>query len=172
INQSQGHVRLESKEGQGTVVRLYLPRADAAAETAPVEAMRDQAFRGSETVLVAEDDHGVRDFAASVLRELGYRVLEAANGELALGLLDEHPEVALLFTDVVMPGRLNGADLARAALDRRPDLAVLFTSGYTTRLIEKEWPGGEVEMLRKPYRSVDLAERIRVLLDRARAAAE
>jgi CheY-like chemotaxis protein len=134
--------------------------------------MREQQYRGTETVLVVEDDHGVRDFAVSVLRELGYRVLEAASGDTGLDVLDQHTDIDLLFTDVVMPGLLNGADLAKAALERRPDLRVLFTSGYTTRLVEKEWPAQNVELLRKPYRSVDLAARVRSVLDSAEHAAE
>ncbi|HUK58401.1 MAG TPA: PAS domain S-box protein [Stellaceae bacterium] len=171
INQSQGHVRIDSKEGQGTTVRLYLPRAEGAAGAGLSSQAREQPYRGSETVLVVEDDHGVRDFAASVLRELGYRVLEASSGDSALQLLERIEAIDLLFTDVVMPGRLNGVDLAREALDRRADLRVLFTSGYTTRLVEKGWPAEDVELLRKPYRSVDLAERVRTVLDQPVGAA-
>ena len=170
ISQSAGHVRIDSREGNGTTVRLYLPRAASAADTDDMAPTREKPYRGSETVLVVEDDHGVRDFAASVLRELGYRVLEASSGELALELLDAHSDIDLLFTDVVMPGPLNGADLARTARGRRSELRVLFTSGYTTRILEKEWPTEEVEFLRKPYRSIDLAERVRTILDLARQA--
>ena len=170
ISQSQGHVRIDSTEGQGTTVRLYLPRAEGASDSGLVSQTREHPNRGSETVLVVEDDHGVRDFAASVLRELGYRVLEASSGDRALELLENIGAVDLLFTNVVMPGRLNGVDLAREALDRRSGLRVLFTSGYTTRLVEKGWPAEDVELLRKPYRSVDLAERIRTILDHPVAA--
>jgi PAS domain S-box-containing protein len=167
IKQSAGHIRIESRVGRGSTVRLYLPCAEGPAGEATAMPMREQQFRGSETVLVVEDDHGVRDFAVSVLRELGYRVLEAASGDAALDVLTDHPDIDLLFTDVVMPGSLNGADLAKAARERRPDLQVLFTSGYTTRLVEKEWPLQNVELLRKPYRSIDLAERVRSVLDPA-----
>jgi CheY-like chemotaxis protein len=158
-------VHVDSREGEGTIVRLYLPRAEGAAGAGLVSETKEQPFQGSETVLVVEDDAGVRDFAVSVLREHGYRVLEAPNGESGLELISDSSEVDLLFTDVVMPGRLNGVDLAREALDRRPGLRVLFTSGYTTRLVEKGWPAVDVELLRKPYRSVDLAERVRSVLD-------
>ncbi|HZT50808.1 MAG TPA: PAS domain-containing protein, partial [Stellaceae bacterium] len=171
ISQSSGYVRIDSREGQGTTVRLYLPRAEGAADAQDLAPIRERPYRGNETVLVVEDDHGVRDFAASVLRELGYHVLEASSGEAALDVIDSQPDIDLLFTDVVMPGQLTGADLARSARDRRPELRVLFTSGYTTRILEKEWPNGEVEFLRKPYRSIDLAERVRAILDGPEIAA-
>ncbi|HWI28760.1 MAG TPA: PAS domain S-box protein [Stellaceae bacterium] len=171
VKQSSGHVRIESRVGEGTTVRVYLPRAEGGVGIAGMAPIRAQQYRGSETVLVVEDDHGVRDFAVSVLRELGYRVLEAANGDAALGLVDSTSNINLLFTDVVMPGALNGADLAKTALERRPELRVLFTSGYTTRLVEKEWPEG-ADLLRKPYRSIDLAQRVRASLDRTSAAAQ
>jgi PAS domain S-box-containing protein len=171
VKQSAGHVRIESRHGHGTAVRLYLPRAEGVAGQLGMAPMRAQQYRGNESVLVVEDDHGVRDFAVSVLRELGYRVLEAASGDVALDILQASDAVDLLFTDVVMPGELNGADLAKAALARRPELRILFTSGYTTRLVEKEWPESSVEFLRKPYRSIDLAARIRDVLDRTSAAA-
>jgi PAS domain S-box-containing protein len=172
ITQSSGHVRIESRVGEGTTVRLYLPRAEGVAGAAGMTPMRARQYRGNETVLVVEDDHGVRDFAVSVLRELGYRVLEAATGDAAMAVIEATRGVDLLFTDVVMPGALNGADLAKAALERRPELRVLFTSGYTTRLVEKEWPAERADLLRKPYRSIDLAQRVRAALDRSQAAAQ
>ena len=165
ISQSAGHVKIDSLERHGTTVRLYLPRAEGAADAQDLSPTRERPYRGDETVLVVEDDHGVRDFAASVLRELGYRVLEASSGEAALEVLGDQPGIDLLFTDVVMPGRLNGADLARTARQDRPGLRVLFTSGYTTRLVERESPEEKIEFLRKPYRSIDLAERVRAVLD-------
>ena len=171
IKQSSGHIKIESRLGVGTTVRLYLPRAAGIADVAGITPIRDQQYRGNESVLVVEDDHGVRDFAVSVLRELGYHVIEAASGDAALELLESNVEITLLFTDVVMPGRLGGADLAKAALELRPDLQILFTSGYTTRLVERDWPSGTIDFLRKPYRSVDLAARVRAVLNRAAAAA-
>ena len=171
IKQSVGHIKIESRVGAGTTVRLYLPRAAGAVDFTGMAPIHEKQYRGSENVLVVEDDHGVRDFAVSVLRELGYRVLEAPNGDVALELLAATPDIDLLFTDVVMPGVLGGADLAKTALERRPELRVLFTSGYTTRLVEKDWPARKVDLLRKPYRSVDLAGRVRAALDRSRTAA-
>jgi CheY-like chemotaxis protein len=169
IKQSGGHIKIDSRPGHGTTVRLYLPRAPGAAGGAGLTPMREEQYRGDECVLVVEDDPGVRDFAVSVLRELGYDELEAPSGDAAVGVLAGHPDIDLLFTDVVMPGTLNGADLAKLALQQRPDLRVLFTSGYTTRLVEKEWPTGRIELLRKPYRSIDLAARVRAVLDRLEA---
>jgi PAS domain S-box-containing protein len=171
VKQSAGHIRIESRVGHGTTVRLFLPRADAAAELGSERSVRERQYRGSESVLVVEDDHGVRDFAVSVLRELGYRVIEAASGDAAIDLIEAESDIDLLFTDVVMPGILSGADLAKAALERRPELRVLFTSGYTTRLVEKEWPSRNLDLLRKPYRSIDLAARVRAALDRSPAVA-
>jgi nitrogen-specific signal transduction histidine kinase len=170
VKQSTGHVKIESNPRVGTTVRLYLPRAPGSAGLAGATPTGERQYRGDECVLVVEDDHGVRDFAVSVLREFGYHVLEAANGEAALELLAATAGIDLLFTDVVMPGKLTGADLAKAALERRPGLRLLFTSGYTTRLVEKEWPENTVDLLRKPYRSVDLAARVRAVLDRSAAA--
>ncbi len=172
VTQSAGHVKIDSAPGQGTTVRIYLPRAAAAASPVDGLPMREGRHRGDETVLVVEDDGGVRDFAVSVLRDLGYRVLEAPNGDGALDILNAEPDIDLLFTDVVMPGTLNGADLAKAARQLRPSLHILFTSGYTTRLVEKEWPTHSVELLKKPYRSIDLAARVRAILDRAENAAQ
>jgi PAS domain S-box-containing protein len=169
VKQSTGHVKIESNPASGTTVRLYLPRAPGSAGLVGATPTGERQYRGNECVLVVEDDHGVRDFAVSVLREFGYRVVEAANGDAALELLATTPDVDLLFTDVVMPGKLTGADLAKVALKQRPSLRLLFTSGYTTRLVEKEWPENTVDLLRKPYRSVDLAARIRAVLDRAAA---
>jgi PAS domain S-box-containing protein len=167
VKQSGGHVKIESSIDVGTTVRIYLPRAAGVAGIASMTPMHDEQYCGDESVLVVEDDHGVRDFAVSVLRELGYRVIEAASGDTALGLLEATPDIDLLFTDIVMPGVLGGADLAKAALARRPELRVLFTSGYTTRFVGKDWPASTVELLRKPYRSIDLAARVRSVLDRS-----
>ncbi|HYM02344.1 MAG TPA: PAS domain S-box protein [Stellaceae bacterium] len=167
IEQSSGHVQIESRVGVGTTVRLFLPRAAGAVGLSDATPMREEQYRGNERVLVVEDDQGVRDFAVSVLRELGYQVLEASNGDAALELLRSTPDIDLLFTDVVMPGELGGADLAKAAREQRPGLTVLFTSGYTTRLADREWEAGIVDFLRKPYRSIDLAARVRAVLNRA-----
>lgn len=122
------------------------------------------------SILFVEDETPVRDVVIRLLSQKGFRVFAAADGYDAVRILAGH-HIDLLFTDVVMPGALSGADLARAALERRPELRVLFTSGYTTRLVEKEWPDRRLELLRKPYRSIDLAARVRAVLNGASTAA-
>jgi hypothetical protein len=123
VRQSAGHVRIYSEIGEGTIVKLYLPRHmgsahadDATDRTASAGAI------GGETILVVEDDEALRLYAVEVLSELGYRTLNAANGKAALEMLDREPDIDLLFTDVVMPGGMNGRQFADEAMKRRPGL--------------------------------------------------
>jgi PAS domain S-box-containing protein len=161
-----GHVEIDSKVGEGTTVRLFLPRADESqVEAAPAEDEAETTASG-EVVLVVEDNDEVRSVAVQALHELGYGVLEAADADQALQRLDANPEVKLLFTDVRMPGRLTGTELAKEAVQRRPGLKVLYTSGYAGTDIE---PASH-EILQKPYRAQDLAARVRAVL--AASAAE
>ncbi len=165
--QSRGHVAVYSEVGHGTTVRLFVP-AHRLAEAAPPRSSQAVAddLRGHETIVVVEDDAMVRAFAAEQLRDLGYDVHEAANGAEALALLAALAQVDLLFTDVVMPGGMNGRQLADEARRRDPQLGVLFASGYTENAIVHHGrldPG--VELLSKPYRRGDLARRVRMLLD-------
>jgi len=119
----------------------------------------------SEVILVVEDEEAVRGFTVEMLRELGYGVLEAANGHAALRLIDANPTIQLLFTDVGLPGGINGRELADAALKRRPDLKVLFTSGYTRNAIVH---GGRLDagvaLIGKPFTYAALAEKISQVL--------
>jgi PAS domain S-box-containing protein len=167
VNQSKGHVRIYSEPGQGTSVKLYLPRAAegaAGAEPGPEEA---SAPRGKENILVVEDDELVRGQVLSQLEALGYRVTAVRDGIAALTLLAERQDFELLFTDVVMPGGINGRKLADEACKAIPGLRVLFTSGYAENAIVH---GGRLEpgthLLAKPYRSGELAAKIRAVLDR------
>ncbi|MBO9662858.1 PAS domain S-box protein [Dokdonella sp.] len=171
VKQSGGLVRLHSEPGRGTTVTICLPRLDAempqVAEAKPAEAPG-----GSGTVLVVEDNEDVRSYGAGLLRELGFDVLEAADGESALTLFERHPEVRLLFTDVGLPG-IDGVRLAEEARRERPDLKVLFTTGYAHHsLALSARPESGTGLLRKPYMHAQLAHGVRELLDADVATAE
>jgi CheY-like chemotaxis protein len=163
--QSSGHVKIYSEPGQGTSVKLYLPRSRQGADPLAANAA-SPAAGGAETILVAEDDAEVRATAVETLSELGYRVLTANDAAAALRIVESGAAVDLLFTDVVMPGALKSPELARQVRERLPGIAVLFTSGYTENAIVH---GGRldagVELLSKPYRREDLARKIRKVLD-------
>jgi PAS domain S-box-containing protein len=168
VRQSSGHVRIYSEPGHGTTVKIYLPRHQGAgAHARPAERLPDAArASGRETILVVEDDEALRAFAVEALSELGYRVLPAADAQIALDTLDREPDIDLLFTDVVMPGGRNGRQLADEAVKRRPTLKVLFTTGYTRNAIIHHGrldPG--VNLIGKPYTFEELGTRVRTLLD-------
>ncbi|WP_206185527.1 ATP-binding protein [Sphingosinicella sp. CPCC 101087] len=169
VKQSGGHVKIYSELGEGTSVRIYLPRLDGG-QAPDEEVVPAQAPEGTreETILVCEDDDDVRTFSVEVLRELGYRVLEAHDGPSALRLLDrQEGKVDLLFTDVVLPSGMTGAVLAERARALRPDLKVLFTTGYARNAIVHQGRlDAGVELITKPFSVPDLAARIRDLLDR------
>jgi len=165
VKQSGGHVKIYSELGHGTSVKIYLPRAtgtgaDAVAATAPAAVEG-----GSETVLVVEDDALVRGYVITQVRSLGYATLEAGNAAEALALIDRHPGIDLLFTDVIMPGPMNGRQLAIEAGKRRPGLKTLYTSGYTENAIVHHGRlDSGVLLLAKPYRKAELARMIRQAL--------
>jgi CheY-like chemotaxis protein len=166
VKQSNGHIKIYSELNLGTTVKLYLPRLYAAAEAAKRTASPELALAsGREVVLLVEDDDEVLSLTAQLLCDLGYGVVEAHNGPEALEALAAHPEVALLFTDVVMPD-MNGRRLAEEAQLRRPDLKVLFTTGYTRNAIVHNGvldPG--VNLLQKPASAEQLATKVRAVLD-------
>ena len=167
VRQSGGHVRIYSEIGQGTSIKLYLPRALGAlaeAESASSDNAK-AALRGEETVLVVEDDAGVRQYSTSVLRELGYRVLEAESGPTALNLLRAQQPIDLLFTDVILPC-MNGRQLADEARKLQPQLPVLFTSGYSRNaIVHNGRLDAGVNLLMKPFTFQQLAEKVRTVLD-------
>ncbi|MEJ8848286.1 PAS domain S-box protein [Variovorax rhizosphaerae] len=168
VRQSGGHTKIYSEPGHGTTVKLYLPRDLGEVSALPPEI--DAMEGGDETILVAEDDDAVRATVVELLGHLGYNVLEARDAAAALAILEDGAQVDLLFTDVVMPGKLRSPELARIAQQMLPGIAVIFTSGYTQNAIVH---GGRldkgVELLGKPYTHDALAKRIRrVLADRAR----
>ena len=170
VRQSGGHVRIYSEVGVGTTVKVYLPRLQgdalhASDEIAPPQA---PAHGGAETILVVEDHEDLRTYSTEVLSDLGYRVIGAADGADALRRLAEEPSINLLFTDVVLPGGMDGRRLAEEAARRHPGLKVLYTTGYTRNAIVHNGrldPG--VELLGKPFTADALGARVRVLLDRA-----
>ena len=168
VKQSNGHVAIYSEVGLGTTVRIYLPvaRSDASHEAVRTEAEPPLATGGGETVLVAEDDAFVRDHAVSIIRGLGYQVIASVDGDDAMRCLASDAAVDLLFTDVVMPGSINGIDLVERAQQLRPGLKVLLTSGYALDSLRarRQLPPG-IAVLHKPYRKVELARRIRDTLD-------
>jgi signal transduction histidine kinase len=172
VRQSGGHVSLDSAPERGTTLTLHLPQADAAqGEVAPVDAAPQALIeRGTETVLVVEDDPAVRAFACSMLRDLGYTVLEAANGDAALEILAARRDIEVVFSDVVMPGNLNGLDLAKEVMTRRPGLGLILTSGYTSRFADPDGTLSVVAFLRKPYRQLDLSICLRKVLGDERGA--
>ena len=173
VKQSGGHVRIYSEDGEGTTVKIYLPRMIAAEETAtpagkPEHVPTAPRAKPHEAILLVEDNEGVRQYAKDVLEELGYWVHEAADAEQALRLVANKPMINLLFTDVVLPGPLTGRDLASRLLQRYPDLPVLYTTGYTRNAIVHQGRLDlDVHLLNKPYTQQELAHKVRELLDRA-----
>jgi PAS domain S-box-containing protein len=166
VKQSGGHIKLYSEVGQGTTVKIYLPRMMGDHVAIEPES-RPVALHGSssEPILVVEDDDDVRIYSTDSLRELGFTVLEAHDGPSALRVLEAHPEIKLLFTDVGLPG-INGRELVEQARKLRPRLRVLFTTGYARNAIVHQGrldPG--VELLTKPFTRTQLAERVRHVLD-------
>jgi PAS domain S-box-containing protein len=167
VRQSGGHVRIYSEIGQGTTVKIYLPRHVGDEQMTEREPRPHDTARaiGTETILVVEDDEALRSYTTEILVELGYRVLAAHDGPSALQML-ENSQVDLLFTDVVMPGGMNGRQLADEAVRRRPKLKVLFTTGYTRNAIVHHGRlDAGVQMIGKPFSFNELGAKVRALLD-------
>ena len=166
--QSSGHLKIYSESGHGTSVKLYLPRAvEQTAPGRPPDAAEEVPLpRGSESILLVEDNPGMRRVATQVLGELGYTVHAAADSAEALALYDRGIAIDLLFTDLVMPGGITGRALALEIRRRQPDLPVVFTSGYAGSAMSH---GGDAlstsSLLAKPYRRQDMVQRIRATLD-------
>jgi len=168
VRQTGGHIKIDSEVGQGTTVKIYLPRTKQAEERDAPKVL-EPIVGGTETVLVVEDDTQVRRGAVDILGNLGYRVLQAASIEYAVEMLEKGGRIDLLFTDVVMPGPFKAADLAKRARELQPHIAVLFTSGYTENtIIHNRQFEPDTSLVGKPYRREDLARKVRAALDKTK----
>ncbi len=173
VKQSRGHVRIYSEAGQGTTVKVYLPRHTEMkqASVTPAGAPREvtappSRARKAEKVLLVEDNDGVREYAQSVLADLGYQIRSASSGPEALEIIGQERDFAALFTDVVLPGGMSGRDLATAVLQRFPGLPVLYTTGYTRNaIVHNGTLDADVSLLHKPYTPRDLADKLRQVID-------
>jgi signal transduction histidine kinase/CheY-like chemotaxis protein len=173
VKQMGGHVTIESADGKGTTVTLYVPRASAAAMAATATAAAKPGIAASappatapasETVLVVEDDDDVRDSVIATLGGLGYQVLTASNGSEAIALLRTDQHIDLLFTDVVMPRGANGVEVAREAQRLRRGIKILLTSGYTPEILAQQGANGNFPVFIKPYRPQDLVQEVRRIM--------
>jgi PAS domain S-box-containing protein len=165
VKQSQGHIKIYSERGEGTTIRIYLPRTFGAEELFETKLTLTPHASGSETILVVEDDDAVRITTVDLLTDLGYVVLEANSADNALVIVNSGAKIDLLFTDVVMPGKLKSPELARIAQLKIPTVHVLFTSGYTQNAIVHAGRLDEgVELIAKPFTREGLAQKIRAIL--------
>jgi signal transduction histidine kinase/CheY-like chemotaxis protein len=165
VKQSNGHIKIYSEEGHGTTVKLYLPAAAGVPDALPAEAGTLGGEHGDESILIVEDDALVREYVVAQISRFGYHTMAAGNAAEALAIIDGPERFDLLFTDVIIPGGLNGRQLATEALKRRPELKVLYTSGYTENAIVHHGRlDAGVLLLPKPYLSSDLARMIRIAL--------
>jgi CheY-like chemotaxis protein len=161
IKQSAGHIKIYSEEGHGTTIKMYLPPGTGGA-VAPEPQLIADIQGGHETILVVEDDHLVKEYVLAQLHSLGYATLDAANASEALALVEQGCKFDLLFTDVIMPGTMNGRQLADRLLEDFPQLKVLFTSGYTENaIIHHGRLDTGVLLLAKPYRRRSGAGQVR-----------
>jgi signal transduction histidine kinase/CheY-like chemotaxis protein len=175
IKQSGGHVKIYSEPGEGTSVKMYLPRAVGTAKPGSQRSgVPADLPRGSATVLVVEDEAGVREIAVAILRSLGYRVLEAPDGDEGLLVFGAHAaEIDMLLTDVVLPGKVRGRELAERITAMRPEVRVLFMSGYTENSIVHHGRLDDgVHLLGKPFKREQLARKVAEVLDVSRRAAD
>ena len=165
VKQSGGHIKIYSEEGHGTSVKIYLPRATGLHQTAAEVLASSEVEGGDEVVLVVEDDDLVRRYVMTQIDSLGYTTVEASNAAKALAVIGSADTVDLLFTDVIMPGSMNGRQLVDEALKLRPSLKTLFTSGYNENAIVHHGRlDSGVLLLAKPYRKAELARMIRLAL--------
>ncbi len=174
IKQSGGHVKIYSEPGQGTTIRLYLPRAVGA--VAPIGQRSGAPLdlpRGSATILVVEDDAAVREIATAILSELGYRIFEAGDGEEGLRVFGAHAAaISMVLTDVVLPGKVRGREMAEQIKAIRPDVQILYMSGYTENSIVHHGRLDDgVQLVSKPFKREQLARKVAETLAAAKPPA-
>jgi two-component system, cell cycle sensor histidine kinase and response regulator CckA len=170
VKQNGGEIMVYSEPGKGTTFKIYLPLVETPVEMKVAEENALE-MRGSETILVCEDESGIRKLVVAMLSKQGYRVLQAGHPREALALMQRHSEsIHLLLTDIVMP-QINGFELARTAVETRPDLRVLYMSGYTDNQVSANWTlNPEVPFLHKPFTATALALKVRETLAAPAAA--
>lgn len=169
VSQSGGHIAIESEEGEGTSVKLYFPTSDKEAPL-PDKAceLAMPALASGETVLIVEDDAGLRELAIKAVSSLGYKVIAAPDGPSALAELEQGAEIDVLFTDVVLPNGMDGIELGKVAVERLPGLRVLYTSGYTGRAAAQRGVLDKaLDLVDKPYSREELARRLHRVLARS-----
>lgn len=174
VKQANGHITVSSEPGMGASFKVYIPSAQSAAEESKPEAFdAEENLRGTETILVVEDEPQVRALTVEVLQCRGYAVLEASNGEegAALAEKESHREISLIITDAIMP-RLSGMEMVARIRPRRPGIKVLFMSGYTNDnpAMEKELSSGQSDFLHKPFSGTELAKQVRQILNRDKSS--
>ena len=161
VKQSGGHVRIYSEVGVGTSVKIFLPRTPDATPQVSLKITEDEPRGRGQLVLVVEDDPGVRRFSVTALQRLGYGTVEARDASVAIEMLEQNPDLALVFTDVVLPGGTSGVDLARQVRQRWSAVPVLLTSGYTEHTVLGQVPlDSGNELIQKPFTVSLLAQRV------------
>jgi len=170
VKQSGGHITIDSEVGRGTTVKLFMRRTRESVKSASTEVDSRELTRGKERILIVEDEDDIRKVTIAILDGQGYKVSEAANGKEALSLLQNGETFDLLFTDVILPGGMNGVEIAEAAKILQPEICILYATGYAEDAIAH---GGElkpgVTLLKKPFESATLLEKIRDILDKKRS---
>lgn len=168
VKQSGGVLKIESELGKGTTVHMLFKCETGDVDKSDVKARKALMGRqgDKETILVVEDKENVAEYAQAVLTEFGYTVLLADNADTALDMLKDNPEIDLLFSDITMPGSMNGVQLARQILKQRIDVKILLTTGYTDNSIDiTDEAGNPFSLIRKPYKRVDLIHKLRSVID-------
>jgi two-component system, cell cycle sensor histidine kinase and response regulator CckA len=167
VKQHQGWIEVESAVGKGTTFRIYIPYVGTAQSEVEKPATQVTVRGGTETILLVEDEHPVRELVASILQNYGYKILQAATGAEAIEVWRKNKdEIALLLTDLIMPGGMNGRELAEKLWVEQPDLKVIFTSGYSADIVGKDFKlESDLNFLQKPYQTQVLALTVRRCLD-------